>query len=132
MIEVSAGLVFHAGRLLITQRRAQDHLGGLWEFPGGKRHVGETFEQCLVRELQEELAIDVAVGELIETICHAYPEKTVLLKFFQCRLVRHEPQAIGCAAFAWVTRAQLDQYPFPPADARLLEQLKANETWWVD
>ncbi|MEI7732700.1 MAG: 8-oxo-dGTP diphosphatase MutT [Verrucomicrobiota bacterium] len=130
MIEVSAGLVFRAGRLLITQRRAQDHLGGLWEFPGGKRHVGETFEQCLVRELQEELAIDVAVGELIETIRHEYPEKTVLLKFFLCRMVQHEPQAIGCAAFAWITREELDQYAFPPADARLLEQIKANESWW--
>ena len=130
MIEVSAGLVFRAGRLLITQRRAQDHLGGLWEFPGGKRHVGETFEQCLVRELQEELAIDVAVGELIETIRHEYPEKTVLLKFFLCLMVQHEPQAIGCAAFAWITREELDQYAFPPAAARLLEQIQANESWW--
>src|SRR5512134_3411193 len=61
-VEVSAGLIFRAGKLLITQRHADSHLGGLWEFPGGKREPGETFEECLTRELQEELGIQVEVG----------------------------------------------------------------------
>jgi mutator protein MutT len=73
-IEVSAGLVFRNGKLLITQRYTDAHLGGLWEFPGGKRECDETFEACLTRELREELGIDVRVGELVETIEHAYPE----------------------------------------------------------
>lgn len=125
MIEVAAGLVFRSGKLLITQRYPDSHLGGLWEFPGGKRHSDETFEACLQRELMEELGIEVAVGELVETIEHAYPEKTVRLKFFRCEWLRHEPQALGCPAFRWITRDELDQYPFPPADARLLKQLQA-------
>jgi len=122
-IEVSAGLVFRDGKLLITQRHAGAHLGGLWEFPGGKREPGESFEDCLVRELREELGIEVAVGELIETIQHDYPEKRVLLKFFRCDWRANEPQPIGCPAFAWVTREELSRYQFPAADSRLLEKL---------
>src|SRR5262245_54637012 len=91
-IDVSAGLVFRDGQLLITRRHADAHLGGLWEFPGGKRESGETFEQCLVRELREELGIEVEVGEVLESVTHAYPEKTVHLKFFRCRWKQFEPR----------------------------------------
>ncbi len=122
-VEVSAGLVFHDGRLLITQRKPEAHLGGLWEFPGGKREPGETFEACLVRELQEELEITVEVGELIEEISHDYPDKLVLLRFFRCRLVSGEPKPVGCHALAWVTRDNFRSYPFPAADAVLLDKL---------
>jgi mutator protein MutT len=122
-IEVSAGLVFHDGRLLIAQRNPGAHLGGLWEFPGGKLEPDETFEACLVRELQEELAVTVVVGELVEEISHDYPDKHVLLRFFRCRLLSGEPQPIGCHAIAWVTRHTLTDYPFPAADTRLLARL---------
>src|SRR3954468_2882622 len=105
-IDVSAGLIFRAGKLLITQRHADAHLGGLWEFPGGKVECDETFESCLVRELREELGIEVAVRELVETIEHDYPEKRVRLKFFRCEWLAHEPQPLGCPALAWITRDQ--------------------------
>jgi len=78
-------LIFHGGKLLITRRHAAAHLGGLWEFPGGKREPDETFEQCLVREIREELGVEISVGKLFESVTHAYPEKTVRLKFFVCR-----------------------------------------------
>jgi 8-oxo-dGTP diphosphatase len=129
-VEVSAGLVFRDGKLLITQRHANSHLGGLWEFPGGKREAGETFEACLARELVEELGIEVDVGPLVETVEHAYPEKTVLLKFFQCRWKAHEPQALGCPAFQWVTAEHLSRYSFPAADARLLQRLVESPELW--
>lgn len=122
-IEVSAGLVFHDGRLLITQRKPDAHLGGLWEFPGGKREPGETFESCLVRELLEELGITVDVVELIEEIPHDYPGKLVLLRFYRCRLVLGEPKPIGCHALAWVTRDKIRNYSFPAADSSLLDKL---------
>ncbi len=131
-IEVSAGLVFHGGKLLITQRRQQDHLGGLWEFPGGKREAHETFEQCLVRELREELGIEVIVQELLETLSHDYPGQSVHLEFFRCVWVRGEPRALGCHAFAWVSADQLAGYEFPAADARLLEELRQSPDWWRD
>src|SRR6266853_275359 len=81
-IDVAAGLVFRDGKLLITQRYAEAHLGGLWEFPGGKREPNETFEQCLTRELSEELGIEVVVGQLVESLTHEYPGKSVHLRFF--------------------------------------------------
>ncbi len=130
IIEVAAALVFRHGKLLIAQRHADAHLGGLWEFPGGKREPGETFAECLVRELQEELAIEVVVGELVESITHPYPEKTVHLQFYRCRLGRHEPRAVGCPAFAWVTAAELANYAFPAADARLLQKLRTSPQLW--
>lgn len=130
LIEVSAGLVFRNGQLLITQRHAHAHHGGLWEFPGGKREEGETFEQCLVRELQEELGVTVAVGGLLESLTHDYPEKTVHLKFFVCRLVAGEPQPHGCAALKWVDRAGLSAHEFPAADGKLLEKLCALAELW--
>lgn len=122
-IDVSAALIFHNGRLLITRRHADSHLGGLWEFPGGKLEAGETFEQCLVREIREELGIEIGVGELFEEITHAYEEKTVRLKFFICELIRGEPKALGCAAFEWIRKNELANYKFPAADAQLLKKL---------
>lgn len=130
VIEVSAGLVFRSGKLLITQRHAGAHLGGLWEFPGGKREPGETFEQCLGRELREELGIDVVVAELFESVTHAYPERTVLLNFFLCRLPQGEPQPLDCAAVKWVDQAELLRHEFPAADAGLLERLRTTTALW--
>ncbi len=129
-LEVAAGLVFRDGRLLITQRHADTHLGGLWEFPGGKREPRESFEACLVRELQEELGIEVAVHELIESVTHDYPEKTVHLRFFRCQWLRYEPQIIGCADFRWVRKEELKSYAFPAADAKLIEKLAGNSEYW--
>jgi mutator protein MutT len=124
IIDVAAALVFREGKLLITQRAAKAHLGGLWEFPGGKREPDESFEACLARELREELGMEVVVGELVESLTHAYPEKTVHLRFYRCRWKENEPQALGCPAFAWVTPTELDHYDFPAADAKLLERLR--------
>ena len=130
-LDVAAGLVFRDRRLLISQRYAQDHLGGLWEFPGGKREPGETFEQCLIRELREELGIEVAVEELLDNVIHEYPTRTIRLKFFRCRLRDGEPQALGCQAFEWVRVEGLAAHPFPPADALLLEKLRTSPELWT-
>jgi mutator protein MutT len=131
VIEVSAALIFRAGKLLITQRHAKSHLGGLWEFPGGKREPDETFEQCLVREIREELGVEISVGELFEELTHAYPEKTVHLKFFICRLLSGEPQPLDCAAVRWVEKPELAAFEFPAADAQLLEKLKSPRLAWA-
>ena len=129
-IDVAAGLVFHQQKLLITQRLEGSHLAGLWEFPGGKREPGERFEDCLARELREELGIEVALGQLFEELTHEYPERTVHLKFFLCRLAKGEPRATGCAAFEWDTRSSLAKRNFPPADERLLGRLVNTEPLW--
>lgn len=122
-IDVSAALIVHKGRLLITRRRAGSHLGGLWEFPGGKREPDETFEQCLLREILEELGMEIVVGDLFEEITHAYEEKTVHLKFFVCEWTGGEPQALGCDSFKWAGKDELAQHEFPAADAQLLKKI---------
>ena len=132
IIDVAAALVFRGGKLLITQRHADAHLGGLWEFPGGKREPNETFEACLIRELREELGIEVEVRELVESLTHAYPAKTVHLKFYRCRWRQHEPQPLGCPAFQWVSAAELKDFDFPAADARLLDRLREDQGIWEE
>jgi mutator protein MutT len=126
IVEVSAALIFRAGKLLITQRHAESHLGGLWEFPGGKLEPGETFEQCLVREIREELGVEISVGKLFEEVSHDYPEKSVRLKFFICKILSGEPQPLDCAAVKWIEKSGLEAHEFPAADARLLAKLRAQ------
>jgi mutator protein MutT len=130
-VEVAAGLVFRDGKLLITQRSADAHLGGLWEFPGGKRERNETFEECLQRELMEELGIKVVVGELFDSIVHHYPERSVDLRFFHCRWLLHEPRPILCAQLAWIGPDELASYSFPAADALLLDKLRNERRFWT-
>src|SRR5262249_51460420 len=95
--QVSGGVVFGiqcvaaliraaTGRYLITQRRSGSHLEGLWEFPGGKREAHESFEQCLRRELTEELAATFRVGKLVETVRWEYPDRRIVLHFYECHL----------------------------------------------
>lgn len=126
VIEVAAGVIFQSGLLLITQRRPGDHLGGLWEFPGGKREPGESFEDCLLREIHEELGIAIRVESLFAEVLHHYPEKSVLLRFYHCSAVGQSPACLGCHNFAWVSRPQLDDYEFPAADVGILEQLRSS------
>lgn len=130
VIEVSAALVFRDGKLLITRRHSTAHLGGLWEFPGGKCEPGETFKQCLKREIREELGVEIAVGKLFESVTHTYPEKTVHLKFYVCRLEGGEPKPLGCEALKWASKSELADYDFPAADARLLEKLQDSLKLW--
>jgi len=126
-IQVTAGLIFREGKLLITQRPEGSHLAGLWEMPGGKQAPGETLPECLKRELHEELGIEVAVHELLHECEHEYPLKTVKLHFFRCTLLRGEPRPIQCENLAWVTASELSQYEFPPPDASLIESLRRGE-----
>jgi 8-oxo-dGTP diphosphatase len=125
-IEVAAGLVFRDGKLLIARRPSHAHLGGLWEFPGGKREPAETYQECLRRELAEELGIEVQVLDLVEALTHHYPDRSVLLCFFRCRWLRHEPKGADGQDLAWITAQDLDRYEFPAADARLLGRLRLD------
>lgn len=124
--DVTAGVIREGDRVLIAQRPLHGMLGGLWEFPGGKREPGESLEECLRRELREELGIEVEVLAPWMTIRHTYTHMRITLHVFQCRWVGGIPQPIGCADVRWVPIAELDRYPFPNTDRRIVERLKAE------
>ena len=125
-VEVVAGVIRdEQGRYLITRRLAGKHLEGLWEFPGGKREPDESLEQSLRRELQEELGATFEVGERIETVRWSYPELTVVLHFFRCRVQAGTIAAREGQLMQWVAPTDLHRYDFPPADRTLLARLAA-------
>ncbi len=127
IVEVTAALVRDAdGRYLITQRRRGSHLEGLWEFPGGKRHVDESLPECLRRELLEELGADFQVGEHVETVRWEYPDRVIVLHFYRCRLRAGTIAPLEGQAMAWVRPEDFSRYEFPPADAELIRRLRTR------
>ncbi len=125
--DVTAGIIWNErGFLLIAQRPLDGLLGGLWEFPGGKQEADETLEECLKRELQEELAIQVEVGELFTVVKHAFTHFKITLHAFTCQYASGPPQTIGVRDFAWVKPADLEQYSFGKADREIIQALIAR------
>jgi mutator protein MutT len=125
VVEVAVGLIRDAaGRYLITRRRRGSHLAGLWEFPGGKLEAGETPAVGLRRELEEELSGSFVVGDLVETVRWEYPDRTVVLHFFDCRLESGAITPREEQAMEWVEPARLADYDFPPADRELIQRLR--------
>ncbi len=120
---VAIAVIVRDGRILICQRPANTTLGGLWEFPGGKQQEGETLEQCLIREVREELNIEIAPEQPLVVIEHTYPHGRVRLHPYLCRPVHGEPQPLEVQAWQWVAPAELANYPFPPANDTLLADL---------
>jgi len=125
VVEVTAGIVERGGRFLVTRRDPAKHLGGLWEFPGGKREAGESLEACLARELDEELGMRVRVEARLAVVPWAYPDRRVLLHFFRCRARRGRIEPREGQPYRWVTPSELRALPMPPADAEVVARLTA-------
>lgn len=124
---VTAGIIRQHGRLLITRRPPGSHLGGLWEFPGGKQEESETLEACLVREIREELGVTVRAGERIRVVEHEYEEKRVTLHFFACTLEDHAAiRSLEGQEVRWVQPSELSSFRFPPPDRCVIEQLQRD------
>lgn len=114
------------GQVLIDRRKPEGLLGGLWEFPGGKIETRETVEACIRREIQEELGIDIAVGELLCTVTHTYSHFKVTLNVHHCTHLSGDPQPIECDEVRWVNLGQIEEYPFPKANIQIIDALKAH------
>lgn len=129
-IQVAAGLIVNGGRYLITRRKAGVHLGGFWEFPGGKREPGESLEDCLRREVREELGVEITDPTLFRVIRHDYPEKSVELHFFRCSILEGQARPLGCDDFRWVAPEYLASVELPPADRPLIEALRKEKAMY--
>lgn len=125
---VAAAVVIERGRVLLTQRKSGTHLAGAWEFPGGKVEPGEDPRDALIRELREEIAVEVTVGDVVEVTFHRYPTKSVLLLFYAATRVEGsgEPVPLDVAAVRWAGPAELEDELFPPADVAVLAKVRAQ------
>jgi A/G-specific adenine glycosylase len=124
---IGVGVVLDGdGRVLIDQRLNQGLLGGLWEFPGGKQEEGEAISATIARELAEELAITVAVGEELVVVEHAYSHKRLRFVVHLCRWLSGEPTPLASQQVRWVEPTELDAYPFPAANARIIAALRQH------
>ncbi len=116
-------IVDDENRLLIAKRPNDVMLGGLWEFPGGKKENDESIEQTITRELEEELGVTVETGGKITEIKHAYSHFTITLHAYYCRITDGEPLAKSSQEIRWVNRKELQDFPFPKANKQLTELL---------
>ena len=120
---VVAGLMARDGRVLITQRRADQALPLQWEFPGGKVEPGEAPADALSRELREEIGVGVEVGRIWDVLFHAYPTFDLVMLVYACRITGGEPRAVEVADVQWVKTAELPAWDILPADRPLVDRL---------
>jgi mutator protein MutT len=123
VIEVAIALVWRSGRLLVTRRLPAAHLGGLWEFPGGKLRTGETPDAAAEREVLEETGVVARARARRAPIEWRYPERTVRLQPVDCDWVEGEGERRGVADLRWAAVAELGELEFPPANAALIAEL---------
>ena len=127
---IGVGVVLNTeGEVLIDQRLEEGLLGGMWEFPGGKQEPGETIQTCIARELQEELGIAVTLGDELITVDHAYSHKKLRFVVHLCTWLSGEPQPLASQQVRWVRPESLKEYPFPAANARIIEALLEALGW---
>ena len=125
---VAAVIRDRSGRMLLTRRPEGRHMGGLWEFPGGKMDDDVSPADALIRELEEELGLEVAVERPLTFAVHEEPGLRILLLFFTARILNGVPASREGQKVRWVTTAELSQLPTPPADAELVRLLTAQDT----
>ncbi|MBI3951206.1 MAG: A/G-specific adenine glycosylase [Acidobacteria bacterium] len=122
--EIAIGIVWKDSKVLIAQRQVQGLLGGLWEFPGGKREANESLRRCCAREIEEEVGVKVSIGQKLTTINHAYSHFRITMHVFECQYVSGEPKPLACQEVRWVAPQHLNRYPFPAANKTLVEGLR--------
>ena len=123
MLLVTAALLVHNNRILLSKRRDDVPYPGYWEFPGGKLETDEDPRHCIERELMEELGISVRAGEVYDVLFHRYPERTVLVLVYRCSWLGGEIRNLEVAEHAWVEPCGLSAYRLLPADVPLAERL---------
>ena len=123
MVEVVAALIWRDNKFMICQRPAHKARGLLWEFVGGKVEPGETKEQALIRECQEELAVTLDVGDVFMDVVHEYPDLTVHLTLFNATIAEGVPQKLEHNDIQWIAPSEITNYDFCPADVEILKKI---------
>lgn len=126
MLEVTAAIIRRDGKILICQRPANKNCGLLWEFPGGKIEAGETGEQCIIRECQEELSVTLSVERKLTDIVPEYPDRTMHLHFYICEIAAGSLILTEHNNLAWVDNVEILDYNFCPADKKMLDKIGVN------
>lgn len=127
MFIVTAAAMIRNGKVLIAQREAGSHMEYRWEFPGGKLEPDETPEECIKREIKEELDMDIKVIDIYKVVKFEYEEKDILLLCYLCKILKGEGKSLECNDFKWVTRDELEGFDFVPADLPIVEKLRSEE-----
>lgn len=122
-IHAAVAVIERRGTILICQRHDHDSFGGCWEFPGGKREPGESWERCLRRELREELGVSVRAISHYGWMRHEFEDGTVSFRVFRCAIARGTPRPLDAQAIRWVQPQDLVNYQFPPANRQLVTRL---------
>ena len=128
MRDVVAALVWDGDRFMICQRPAHKARGLLWEFVGGKVEPGETKEEALIRECDEELDVTVEVGSVFMEVIHEYPDIKIKLTLFNAKIAEGEPKMLEHNDIRWITTDEIPQYAFCPADTDILSRLIAEHS----
>ncbi|RLB05440.1 MAG: 8-oxo-dGTP diphosphatase MutT [Deltaproteobacteria bacterium] len=129
---VTAALIAKGGRLLVAQRESKDDWGLYWEFPGGKMEEDEGPEECIKRELQEELGINVEIEGIRQAVFKRYKGFNILLLAYKCRIKDGIPRAVGCREVKWVKQEELKDLQMPPADEEIRERILQEGLWDLD
>ena len=129
MVEVVAALIWDKDKFMICQRPANKARALLWEFVGGKVEQGETKEQALIRECQEELAVTLSVDDVFMDVVHEYPDIIVHLTLFNATIAEGVPQKLEHNDIKWIKISEIDNYDFCPADTEILERLIKENTY---
>lgn len=131
-VDVGCALILKAGQLLISQRKPGSNFAGYWEFPGGKREPGESLEDCLVREVLEELGVFIRPRKKIRQDEHVLPDRVLDLHFYVCDWVSGSPSRRDCHDFRWTAPEELRRYRFPPADRALIHALAVQKKFLLE
>lgn len=123
MTEVVAALIWDKDKFMICQRPTHKARGLLWEFVGGKVEPGETKEQALIRECQEELAVTLSIGDVFMDVVHEYPDLTVHLTLFNAAILEGIPKKLEHNDIKWITLSEISNYEFCPADVEILKKI---------
>lgn len=123
---ISVGIIFKNDKLLITRRKDEGLLGGLWEFPGGKVASGENGQQACIREIKEETNLDVEIEKFFITIKHAYTHFRIVMDVYICRYKSRRVKLRSAQDFRWIKIAEIEEFPFPGANHKFIPKLQAE------